>query len=203
MSKLSPISLEGIIALANNQDAKKLYRLKKQSRLFEGDIAISAILDTGNVLYHYEEGFFSYRYEKSGKVFFDKDMHPYWKAYFEEENFKLYDGIFLGRYGCGGSRIYIESIQKAKNELMKNENGKDILNTFEEFYKDYKSKRDKITGDGIRRSFSLETNLSDTETESLSQYLRYEPKNLEKRDKNTDVLIFWQWFRGSVLKVFN
>ena len=118
MTKVINAPLEEITELAKRLKGKKACIIGKGRGLTDGgDISISAVLDVNQVIYNSEDEFGFYDYEIADKVHFDRDNHPHWNAYFGKEHFKLYDGIFLGHYGCGGHGKYVRTIERAKADL--------------------------------------------------------------------------------------
>ncbi len=194
MTKVINAPLEEIAELAKRLRGKKAYIIGKGGGLTDrGDISISAVLDVSQVIYNSEETFGFYDYEIADKVHFDRDNHPHWKAYFGKEHFKLYDGIFLGHYGCGGHSKYIKTIEKAKSDLSSTKNHKVILRQFNEFYRRYVPEKDRIVANKLRVKFGMAEADKKEDNDRFEQYLHYEG------DGNRDILFFWEWFCNSFI----
>ncbi len=189
------VSFEEILGLAERVEGIKLYKVSQERKsIFKGDKEIKAVLDGGDSLYHWFEDFFYYLYEVSKEVFFDGDRHPYWIASFDEESFRLYDGLFLGRFGCGGWGRYLYAMGKAKESLFNSGEHDDVFIRYEEFYERFEkclSQRDRFVADRIREQFGIEPkNGLILDGEDLVKYSSY-----EEEGENKENLIFWQWFR--------
>jgi len=186
MARVENISLDRMLGLSSKLDGTKLYKItKSSSEIFTKDLIIKAILDCNKFLYHYRKKFDYYGYEKSNQVFFDKEKNPYWKAFFSNEFFRLYDGIFLGHYGCGGYQKYLGVINRARSDLLSSDSG-EILERYNEFYKRYSSQRDEVVSSRIRAQFGIGKKNTG---KGIIEYLRF-----ENDDENKDVFIFWNWF---------
>ena len=140
--KISKVSLDGILEL--KEKGKRLSKIEELQKPFEDkDIKIKAIVNSKNKIYFYEDKFWFYGYERDNKIRFDSDDHPYFNAYFGQKpqnSFKLYDGYFLGRYGCGGSHRGVGIIERVYNLITASNSRrhKELLDEFDSFYDNIK-----------------------------------------------------------------
>jgi len=171
-------SLEEILNIREKGD--RLYKLKVLSEPFKDeDIYLKVVLNAKKVFYSYGGELSFYGYKKDKNLYFDSDGHPYWNAYFDDSKFRLYDGIFLGRYGCGGGRIYRETIQKLYDQLA---NNKKLIKKFKKFCEDNRNNR----LNEAKKEFGLLTG------EVKKDYIY---------DENDDIIIiFGRWYRRIIDK---
>lgn len=194
MTKIKNVPLEEILNISKKIKGEKLYKVTWKDRsVFEDDKLVECLLDCGSILYSSQKEFDYYDYELSENVFFDEDKHPHWEALYGEDSFKLYDGYFLGHYGCGGNEKYLRIIGQARNDLIDTKD-EEVLEKYKEFLERYSSVKKEIFAGGLRAKFGLghaEIN------EEFSDYLRYEDDEDPPHEK--EIRIFWTWFENNFI----